>query len=121
MISTAIQSTVQAIIPNTFDVYGDEQISLPICLHREKGTPILLKAGLAGYSYAVEIEIIDKTADAVEVLVQSVKTALEALAGTTVSSTVFETVNLEDENPDFDTENRLYSNILQFTINTANR
>jgi hypothetical protein len=121
MISTAIQTTVAAIIPNTYMAMGDEKIITPYSVHKEVGTPIYLKSGIAGYSYDVEIAIIDDLPEAVETLVQSVKNAILALAGTTVSSTYFESVIWENDEPDFDMEAKMYISIIKFTIETSNR
>jgi hypothetical protein len=121
MISTAIQNTIVALIPNTYFVMGDESILTPYCVHRELATPEYLKEGIAGYSYDCEVVIIDDTADKVEDLVQSVKNAIIALAGTTVSSTKFDSVMWEGEDPAFDEQDKMYVNTLKFTIETSNR
>jgi len=121
MISAALQSTLVAIIPNTFLAMGDEEISAPYCVHKEIATPEYLKNGIAGYSYDCSIAIIDDLPEDVEALVQSVKNSVLALAGTTLSSTSFESVIWEGDEPDFDTESKLYVNILKFTIETSNR
>ena len=121
MISTGIQTTLTAIIANTYLALGDENIAAPFCIHKENGKPIYLKAGLCGYEYAVEILVDALTPEVVETKVQAIKTAIEALAGTTLSSTVYESVTFESEEPDYDTESKMYTNILSFTINTANR
>jgi hypothetical protein len=121
MISTAIQTTVANIITNTYMSMGDEGIITPYCVHKEVGTPEYLKAGITGYSYNCEIAIIDDTPDKVETLVQSVKNAIVALKGTTVSSTTFDSVIWESDEPDFDIDSNMYVNIITFTILTANR
>ena len=121
MISTALQNTIVAIIPNTFLSMGDEGIITPYCVHREVGAADYLKEGIVGYSYACEVVIIDDLPEAVEVLVQSVKNAIIALSGTTVSGTNIESVIWDGDEPDFDTENKMYLNILRFTIETNNR
>ena len=121
MISAAIQSTLLGIIPNTFFAIGDEKIITPFCVHKESGTPINLKSGLVGYTYQCEVVIIDDLPEKVETLVMSVKAALEALAGTTVSTTIIDAVTFEGDDPDFDTEDKMYINILRFTFETSNR
>lgn len=121
MITAAVQSTLEAIIPNTFDAMGDEQISTPFCVHKEAGTPEYVKEGICGYSYDCEVMIVDDTADKVETLVQSAKNALLALTGTTTSGTVIELVVWDSDDPDFDVDNKMYYNILKFTIQTLNR
>ena len=121
MISTALQITLAAIIPNTYLAMGDEEIPAPFCVHKEVVTPQYLKVGIVGYTYDCSIAIIDALPEDVEALVQSVKNAVIALAGTTVSGTIIESVIWEDDEPDFDTESKLYVNILKFTIETSNR
>ena len=121
MISAAIQSVIQNIIPNTYSIMGDEEILTPYCVHKETGTPEYLKAGISGYSYSVEIAIIDDTPDKVETLIQSVKNAIIALQKTTNSSTSIDAVAWESDTPSFDSESRLYINVLTFTILTSNR
>jgi hypothetical protein len=121
MISTALQNTIVAIIPNTYLAMGDEGIVTPYCVHKETASPEYLKSGIAGYNYVCEIAIIDLLPEALETLVQSVKTAITALAGTTINGTSFESVIWETEAPDFDTQSKLYINILTFTILTSNR
>jgi hypothetical protein len=121
MISTALQTTLAAIIPNTFLAMGDEAIITPYCVHKEVASPEYLKAGISGYSYACEILIIDDLPETVETLVQSVKSAVIALAGTTASSTTIASVIWEGDEPDYDIESKMYINILRFTIETSNR
>jgi len=121
MISTALQATLVALIPNTFLAMGDEEILTPYCVHKETGTPEYLKSGIAGYSYSCEVLIIDDLPEKVETLVQSVQAAILALEGTTVNDTTFESVILEGDDPDFDIESKMYINILTFTIETSNR
>jgi len=121
MISEALQTTLAGIIPNTFYVMGDEKIPAPYCVHREVSTPFRQKAGLSHYEWTVEIVIIDDSPDTLETYVNSIITAVEALAGTTVSGTIITSVYFEGNEPDFDTEDKLYTNILRFTIETSNR
>jgi hypothetical protein len=121
MISTAIQNTIAAIIPNTYLAMGDEGIVTPYCVHKESGTPEYLKAGISGYSYLCEIAIIDDSPEALEVLVQAVKNAIMALDGTTASSTTFAGITWDGDEPDFDSESKMYINVLKFTIGTVNR
>jgi hypothetical protein len=121
MISTAIQSTIEEIIPNTFVAMGDEDIICPYCVHKEESEVQYLKSGIAGYSVICEVAIIDNTPEEVEALVQSVKDALLKLEGTTTDSTVIDSVTWDGDIPDFDVESKLYVNILKFTILTSNR
>jgi hypothetical protein len=121
MISAAIQSTISAIIPNTFMAMGDEEILTPYCVHKETGTPEYVKAGISGYSYICEVAIIDDTPDKVEALVQSVKDAIIALAGSSKESTKFDSVIWDNDEPDFDIQDKMYTNIIRFTIETSNR
>ena len=121
MISTALQTTLANIITNTYLAMGDEKIVTPYCVHKEVASVNYLKSGLADYTYSCEILIIDDLPEAVEALVQSVKNAVIALQGTTVSSTYFESVIWEGDEPDFDLESKMYFNILKFTIDTSNR
>jgi hypothetical protein len=121
MISTALQSTIEAIIPNTYLAMGDEGITVPYCVHKEAATPEYLKSGIVGYSYVCEVAIIDTLPEALETLVQSVKNAIIALEGTTVSSTKFDSVIWDGDEPDFDIDSKMYINILKFTIETSNR
>jgi hypothetical protein len=121
MISAALQTTLAAIIPNTFIAIGDEEIQTPFCVHKERENPQSLKEGISGYEYACEIAIIDDTPDAVETYKQSIISALNALAGTTVSSTQIDMVDYQGDDPDFDIESKLYTTILSFLIETRNR
>lgn len=121
MVSAAIQSTLVAIIPNTYLAMGDENIITPYCTHKEVATPDYVKEGICGYSYDCEILIIDDTPEKVETLVQSVKDAMLALTGTTVSGTIIELVVWDGEEPDFDIESKMYINILKFSVQTLNR
>jgi len=121
MISAAIQTAIAAIIPNTYTAMGDEEIITPYCVHKESGEPQYLKAGIVGYEYQCEVAIIDDTPDAVELLVQSVKNAILALAGTTSSSTAISSVTWLADDPDFDPDARMYISLLKFLIHTTNR
>jgi len=121
MVSDVIQSTLAAIISNTNFAMGDEQIETPYCVHKEYGEPEYVKAGICGYNYDCEILIVDDTADKVEALFQLVKTAMEALTGQTVSGTQIDLVVLESDDPDFDTESKMYYTILKFTVLTLTR
>ncbi len=121
MISDAIQDAVEAVIPNTYQSIGDEEITLPYCIHEETDTPEYLKEGLSGYAWNVEIGIVHSTPDAAEALAVSVIAAVEALAGTTSHTTVIETVEYQGSEPGFDQETREYLKLLRFNINTKNR
>ena len=121
MISAAIQTELKKIITNTYLVMGDEGIVTPYCVHKEAGVPQYLKQGLIGYLYDCEVVVIDKTPGAVETLAMRIKTALEALAGTTTNSTKIDGVEFTGDAPDYDVESKLYINILSFTIETSNR
>lgn len=122
MISEAIQTTVVAIVPNTYPIVGDEEIEAPYCVHTETElAPSLTKEGVLNYNYLVEVLIIDELPDSVNTKIALVKAALEALPGTTVNSTTFEQVNYEGDSPGFDPESRLYANNITFTIETKTR
>jgi hypothetical protein len=122
MISEAIQATVAAIITNTYAIIGDEEITAPFCVHTETElAPTLLKEGILNYNYTVEVLIIDELPDSITTAANSVRAAIEALAGTTVNSTTFDQVNYEGDSPGFDQESRLYGNNLTFTIETKTR
>jgi hypothetical protein len=43
------------------------------------------------------------------------------LEGTTIDSTVIDSVTWDGDIPDFDVESKLYVNVLKFTILTSNR
>jgi hypothetical protein len=49
-----------------------------------------------------------------------VKTALEAMEGTTVSGTQIESVEYLGDDPDFDTQSQMYYTIMNFNIETSN-
>lgn len=122
MIGEAIQATVVAIIPNTYSMMADEQLVAPLCVHEETEIePTLIKEGTLNYNYAVDIMIIDTLPDNVISYAASVRSAIEALAGTTKNSTIFEQVIYEGDDPGFSTEDRLYSRNLRFTIETKTR
>jgi len=121
MISQAVQKAIQAVIPNTYFAMGDEEIITPYCVHKESGTPEYMKEGLLGYSYATEVIIIDDLPEKVEALGRSVITALAALQGTTSMGTKIEAVTFDGDDPDYDSESRLYVTLLRFTIATNNR
>lgn len=121
MISEAIQQTLAAVIPNTFMSMGDEEILTPYCVHKESGVPNYVKTGIAGYTYQVEVAIIDDTPDKVETLLQNAKDAILALEGTTVAGTGIEMVIWESDEPDFDIESKMYITTIVFTIDTSNR
>ena len=121
MISAAIQSTLTGIITNTYIAIGDEEILTPYCVHQERETPLKLKEGLIGYEYECEIAVIDDSPDSVETYKQSIITALEALAGTTVSGTNILMVDYLGDDPGFDQEDKMYTTIMRFLIETSNR
>jgi hypothetical protein len=121
MISNAIQAKCESIIPNTFVTIGDEKITVPFCTHNEVETPVYLKAGLSGYEYEVEIFIADVLPDNVGTLGNQIITAIGTLEGTTADGTKIDMVEYQGDNPGFDTESRLYGNILKFLIETSNR
>jgi hypothetical protein len=120
MISAALQTTLMGIIPNTFIAIGDEEIAAPFCVHSERQSPVRLKRGVAGYEYECEIAVIDDSPDDVEAYKQSIRTAIEALEGTTASSTSIELVDYLGDDPGFDQESKLYINILRFIIQSSN-
>lgn len=120
MISEAIQTKCVTVIANSFSEIADEE-NTPFCIHSESETPLLLKEGLDGYSYEVEIFIVDTSPDSVKTKSVSMITAIEALKGTTTNGTKIDMVNYEDDKPGFDVESRLYGNLLRFTIETSNR
>jgi len=121
MISEAIQDAVEAVIPNTYQSIGDEEISLPYCIHEESDTPERVKEGVALYAWLVEIGIVHSTPDAAETLAVSVIAAVEALAGTTSNSTIIDTVEYQGSEPGFDQGTREYLKLLRFIVNTKNR
>lgn len=121
MISTAIQITLQAIIPNTFLEMGDEKISLPFCTHREKGETEYVKTGIIGYDYECTVLIVDSTPESVEAYAAQIINALTGLTGTTTGGTIIDLVVFEGDNPEFDEESKNYYNILTFGIKTTNR
>lgn len=121
MISAAIQTAVQAVIPNTYQSIGDEEITVPYCIHEENDTPEYVKEGISLYAWLVEIGIVHSTPDAAEALAVSVIAAVEALAGTTSSSTIIDTVEYQGSEPGFDQATREYLKLLRFIINTKNR
>ena len=120
MLSTALQSTLAGIITNTFFAIGDEKIAVPFCVHSERQNPVRLKSGVVGYEYEVEIAVIDDSPDDVESLKQQIITAIEALSGTTASSTTIEAAEYLGDDPGFDQESKLYISILRFIIQTSN-
>lgn len=122
MISEAIQDTLAKIIPNTYLVMGDEEIACPYCTHKEIGTPEYLKDKLIGYNYDCEVLIIDHVPESVESYSVQVIAAIEALTKTTTKSTYIDLAVYDGpDEPDFDIESKLYTNILKFTIKTQNR
>ena len=120
MLSAAIQSTLATIITNTFFAIGDEDIQAPFCVHSETQRPQRLKSVVAGYEYYVEIAVIDTTPDNVETKKTSVRSALEALEGTTTSNTSIESVEYISDDPGFDEESKLYMTVMTFIISTNN-
>ncbi len=121
MITSAIQGKLSAVIPNTFTLVGDEEIAAPYCIHRENGTPIYLKAGMIGYSYDCEVAVIAALPDQIETYAAQIITGMESLAGTITSGTSVNTVTFTGDEPDFDYEDRLYTNLLRFIVETTNR
>jgi hypothetical protein len=121
MISSILQSTLSGIITNTFFAIGDQEIVVPFCVHKEQESPLRLKEGIIGYEYQCEVAIIDDTPDAIETYKESIIAAFEALIGTTVSGTRIDQVDYITDSPDFDTDSKLYTNILTFVIETRNR
>lgn len=121
MIAEAIQATLEAIIPNTFSSIADEETEIPFCVHTEKDTPEYLKEGISGYTWNCEIALVHSTPDLVESLAMLIKTAMEALAGTTNHTTIIETVSYEGGDQGFDETSRSYLKTLEFIINTKNR
>lgn len=120
MLSTAIQTALAKIMTNTFFAIGDEEVQAPFCVHSERQRPQRLKSGVTGYEYDVEIAIIDTSPDNVEAKKTSVRTALEALEGTTSESTSIELVEYIDDDPGFDQESKLYMTVITFIISTSN-
>lgn len=121
MIGEAIQAAIAAIIPNTFATVADEGVIAPFCIHTERDTPEYLKEGISGFMWDCEIAVVNKTPDLVETNAMQIKTALEALEGTTSNSTVIESVSFEGSDQGFDETSRLYMKVIQFIINTKNR
>jgi hypothetical protein len=121
MITSAIQGKLAAIIANTYTLVGDEEIVTPYCVHRENGTPIYLKEGMIGYNYDCEVAVIADLPDEIETYAAQIITGMESLAGTITSGTTVNTVTFTGDEPDFDYEDRLYTNILRFIIETTNR
>lgn len=131
MIGEAIQAALAAIITNTFADVMNDDAAVPYCLHTEAETPVKLKEGLCGYTYNVEVFIVDQTPDLVKTLSVSVISALEALSGTSYpdeedleegeTATDIDEVIYEGDDPGFDPESRMHGNLLTFTIETLNR
>lgn len=121
MISQAIQTACVGVIPNTYFSMGDENIVAPYCVHRESGEPLYMKGVIAEYSWDVEIAIIDDDPADVESLGESIRTAINALEGTTSSGTNIQDVTYLGDSPEFDEEENLYVTLLRFTITTTNR
>jgi hypothetical protein len=120
MLSVALQKVLQNIIPNTFNVIGDEDIAAPFCVHEAQQSPVFLKQGIAGYEYDCEIAIIAELPDSVEALKQQVRAAVEALPGTTSEGTTFEDVEYLGDGPGYDSESKLYISIVRYLIQTSN-
>lgn len=121
MITDAIQSALQAIIPNTFTTIGDEEIETPFCIHEERDEPIYVKDGIAGYTWGVEIAIIDVSPDSAEELAASGVAAINALAHTTSEKTDIGAITYLGTDPGFDQQTKEYIRILNFQIITTNR
>jgi hypothetical protein len=121
MISTAIQAKCSNIIKNTFFVMGDEAIKVPYCVHREVLSDIFRnKETIHLYNWDVEVVIIHNSPDALGSYAASIISAIEGLAGTTTNNTTFTASKFEGTEPDFDTKDRLYINILKFNIDSIN-
>ena len=121
MITDAIQSALQAIIPNTFTTIGDEEIETPFCIHEERDEPIYVKDGIAGYTWGVEVAIIDDSPDRAEELAASGIGAINALAHTSASGTEIGAITFLGAEPGFDQQTKEYIRILNFQIITTNR
>lgn len=121
MISEAIQEALQVIVPNTFQTIGDENITVPFCIHEETDTPEYLKEGLSGYSWQVEIGIVHNSPDAAEALAVQIIAAIELLARTVSHNTIIEEVEFTGTAPGYDEQTREYLKMVRFTISTKNR
>lgn len=121
MITDAIQSALQAIIPNTYTTIGDEEIETPFCIHEERDEPLYLKEGIKAYTWGVEVAIIDDSPDSAEELAASGVTAVLALAHTTSHETEIGAITYQGTQPGFDQQTKEYIRILNFQIITSNR
>jgi hypothetical protein len=122
MIGEAIQSTLGAIIPNTFSQIGDEGIRTPFCIHEEnEQEPLYLKDGVTECNWAVEIAIVDDSPDSCEELALLVIDAVNALAFTTVNNTEFGPITYLGKDPGFDSQTKEYIRVLRFSIITQNK
>lgn len=120
MLSAALQSKLIAIVPNTFMLMGDEDVATPYCVHEERQRPVWLKKGVAGYEYDCEIALVADLPDVVETYKGQIRTALEAMEGTTVEGTAVELVEYLGDDPGFDVESKEYINISRYLIQTSN-
>lgn len=121
MITDAIQSVLQAVIPNTFTTIGDEEIETPFCIHEERDEPLYLKTGIVAYIWGVEVAIVDDSPDKAEELAASGVGAILALAHTTSNNTEIGAITYQGAEPGFDQATKEYIRILNFQIITTNR
>lgn len=120
MIIEAIQATLSPVL-TTYSRVAPQEVETPFCVHDADSVPVRTKNGIVGYVYTVRVLLVCASTADIITYTDSIKSALEAIAGTTVSNTAIEAVYFDDDNIEYNTVYGWHENNITFTIETKNR
>jgi len=119
MIIEALIATINPIVP-AYSLNADLSETLPVCVVGERHNPVRTKRGVVGYEGSGMLSVISRTYEQTLTLSNQVVSALNDIAGSTISGTTFKKLHTGEINIDYDPEDNAYFSELQFTFNTKN-
>ena len=123
MLVTALQSTINPILPSFPIEAYKEDVAPPFSVHQIDGPEVLRdKEGITGYEHKVGVTVVSTTVLDATTRSNAVSAAVIALMNTTVDTTIIDGVFMLDESGvQHDSESNLYFNELNFEISTLNK
>lgn len=120
MILQALNSILSPII-DSHALIGDIEADLPFCVFRADAQPALEKAGICGFTYIVDIGVIDNEIETVNNYSDQITAAVLAMNGSISGTDVYKAIQTDESGVYWENDNNVYMNDLQFKVFTKNR